>query len=112
LVAARVEAMFGSGSLMREVDSALAGGTPPAALEAAGIGYREALAVREGRLSVDAAIAEVTRRTLRYARAQRTWFRRDGRIRWLLRDGAGVEALADAAHALAVAGAPGAEAAG
>jgi tRNA dimethylallyltransferase len=95
LVAARSEAMLRSGALQREVDCALAGGVTPAALDAAGIGYREALAVRDGGLSVDQAVAELTRRTLRYARAQRTWFRRDPRVRWLQRGAAPADTLVD-----------------
>lgn len=100
LVAARAAAMFGSGDLEREVESAIASGIPPAALEAAGIGYGEALAVRAGRLSVEAAVAEVTVRTMRYAKAQRTWFRRDARIHWLRRDGEPAEALVERALAI------------
>jgi tRNA dimethylallyltransferase len=95
LVAARAEAMFRAAALEREVESALARGASAAALDAAGIGYREAIAVREGRLSRDQAVADVTRRTLRYARAQRTWFRRDPRVRWHHRGAGPVEALLD-----------------
>ena len=97
LVTARVAAMFRSGDLEREVESAIASGIPPAALEAAGIGYGEALAVRAGRMSVEAAVAEVTVRTMRYAKAQRTWFRRDARIQWLRRDEEPADALVERA---------------
>lgn len=93
LVEARARRMFESGDLPAEVDSALSDGVSPTALDAAGIGYREALAVRAGRIDVDQAIALTTRRTLRYAKAQRTWFRRDPRIRWWQRGPAPVESL-------------------
>ncbi|HEY6379479.1 MAG TPA: tRNA (adenosine(37)-N6)-dimethylallyltransferase MiaA [Candidatus Dormibacteraeota bacterium] len=93
LVEARARRMFESGDLLAEVDSALSDGVSPTALDAAGIGYREALAVRAGRIDVDQAIALTTRRTLRYAKAQRTWFRRDPRIRWWQRGPAPVESL-------------------
>ena len=93
LVEERSSRLLRSGSLLAEIDSALAAGIPEAALDAAGIGYREALAVRSRRVDVDQAVAELTRRTLRYAKAQRTWFRRDPRIRWLQRDRGPVEAF-------------------
>jgi tRNA dimethylallyltransferase len=71
-------------------------------LAAAGIGYREALAVHDGLCGVDDAVDRLVRRTLRYAKAQRTWFRRDPRIRWLVRDARPVDRLAgeviDALH--------------
>lgn len=97
LVEARTRRMFDSGELLAEVESALSDGVSPTALDAAGIGYREALAVRARRIDVDQAIALTVRRTLRYAKAQRTWFRRDPRIRWLQRGEAPVESLVDAA---------------
>ncbi len=47
------------------------------------IGYQEAWAVLDGRLSVDEAIALDARRNVRFARRQRTWFRREPDIEWL-----------------------------
>lgn len=44
-----------------------------------GIGYREALAVLDGRLPEDELVDAVSRRTWRYARRQRSWFRKDPR---------------------------------
>lgn len=98
LIEARARAIFESGALTAEVDCALSGGVSPAALDAAGIGYREALALRDGRIDVDQAIAETARRTARYAKAQRTWFRRDPRLRWHERGDAPVESLVDEVH--------------
>ena len=46
------------------------------------IGYAEALACLEGRLTEDEAAARTTRRTKTLARRQLAWFRRDPRIRW------------------------------
>jgi tRNA dimethylallyltransferase len=46
------------------------------------IGYAEALACLEGRLSEEEAAARTTRRTKALARRQLAWFRRDPRIRW------------------------------
>jgi tRNA dimethylallyltransferase len=48
-----------------------------------GIGYAEALAVIEGRLSREEAIAEDARRNVQFARRQATWFRREPDVRWL-----------------------------
>lgn len=95
LIEARARRMLESGAILREVDWALGSGVPPAVLDAAGIGYREALAVRDGRATVEQAVAETTRRTRRYAKAQRTWFRRDRAIRWVVRGAAPVETLVD-----------------
>ncbi len=47
------------------------------------IGYREAWAVIDGRLDLDAAIAEDARRNVAFARRQRTWFRSEPGIAWL-----------------------------
>jgi tRNA dimethylallyltransferase len=48
-----------------------------------GIGYAEALAVIEGRLPLEDAIAEDARRNVLFARRQATWFRREPDIHWL-----------------------------
>jgi tRNA dimethylallyltransferase len=48
------------------------------------IGYKEVLSYLEGtEPSLDAALDETVRRTLRFARRQVRWFRRDPRITWL-----------------------------
>jgi tRNA dimethylallyltransferase len=47
------------------------------------IGYREAWAVIDGSLTLEAAIAEDARRNLAFARRQRTWFRAEPDIEWL-----------------------------
>ncbi len=78
----RTAAMF-EGPLQDEVRGALGAGVEAAALAACGIGYSEAIAVVAGRMGVADAIATVVARTVRYARAQRTWFRRDRRVQWL-----------------------------
>jgi tRNA dimethylallyltransferase len=48
-----------------------------------GIGYAEAIAVIEGRLTLEAAIAEDARRNVMFARRQATWFRGEPDIHWL-----------------------------
>jgi len=51
------------------------------------LGYRELLAHVGGELSLSDALALAVRRTRRFARRQRAWFRRDPRIRWLAAGG-------------------------
>jgi tRNA dimethylallyltransferase len=58
------------------------------------IGYREAWAVFDGRLSREAAIAEDARHNLAFAKRQRTWFRAESGIDWL--DAASADPLAGA----------------
>ncbi len=81
-VAERVRHMFNAG-LLDEV-AALRDRWPSlsnAALQA--IGYREAFAVLDGRLSCEAAIEETIRRTRRLVRRQMTWFRHQARMQWV-----------------------------
>ncbi len=47
------------------------------------IGYPEALALAQGRLSLSEAAAEITLRTTQYARRQRTWFNKEEGIVWV-----------------------------
>lgn len=94
-IAARSRAMFETGAILDEVHSALGRGITRDALESAGIGYREALAVIDGRVTPEQGASLVTQRTRRYAKAQRTWFRRDPRTRWLRRDGGPVDRQVD-----------------
>jgi tRNA dimethylallyltransferase len=58
------------------------------------IGYRQAVAVAEGRLPEDAALRDIVKETMRYAKRQMTWFRHQEDVRWC--------AEAAEAHALAV----------
>jgi tRNA dimethylallyltransferase len=82
LVVDRTRRML-SGGLLEETAAALRRGVSRDALAAAGIGYTESLAVLDGEMSDAVAADEIVRRTLRYAKARRTWFRRERRIRWV-----------------------------
>ncbi|HET9343005.1 MAG TPA: tRNA (adenosine(37)-N6)-dimethylallyltransferase MiaA [Candidatus Eremiobacteraceae bacterium] len=72
-IAARARGMFEKGI----VDEALAvSGRCPQAPALTGLGYAEALAWSRGEMTRAEAIASTINRTLRYAKRQRTWFRR------------------------------------
>jgi tRNA dimethylallyltransferase len=101
LVQRRVEGIFRSSAVLDEAAALLKAGVEPADLAACGIGYGEAIEVLHGESDIDAAIAATVRRTLRYAKAQRTWFRRDPRIHWLRSDLLSVDELAAQAVLLA-----------
>lgn len=47
------------------------------------LGYKELLEHLDGRCSLDAAVADIVRRTQQFAVRQERWFRRDPRIRWI-----------------------------
>jgi tRNA dimethylallyltransferase len=75
----RLEAMRRAG-LLDEVAS-LMGRLGRTASQA--VGYRQLLPVVAGELEADAGFLAATRATVRLARRQRTFFRRDPRIRWV-----------------------------
>jgi tRNA dimethylallyltransferase len=56
------------------------------------IGYKELIAHLEGRLPLEEAIDEISRRLRAFARRQESWFRRDPRVHWF---DAGSPTLAD-----------------
>ncbi|MEZ5364186.1 MAG: tRNA (adenosine(37)-N6)-dimethylallyltransferase MiaA [Bryobacterales bacterium] len=70
----RTEAMFDAG-LEQEVCDLLAAGAPRDAWAFGALGYRQALALVEGRMSREEAIADTARSTRNYAKRQLTWFR-------------------------------------
>ena len=72
----RTERMFRDG-LIEEVEGLLAGGLPPTAKPFEAVGYRQALALVQGRTSLDVAIAQAQQATRNYAKRQITWFRND-----------------------------------
>lgn len=72
---ARVRQMFRDG-LLAEVESLVGQGFRETAPMRA-IGYRQALAVLDGKLSEEAAIAQTAQETRRYAKRQWTWFRKE-----------------------------------
>ncbi len=103
----RAGRMVEGGRLVEEVRSARAAGFDDRAVAACGIGYAEALALLDGRSDAVAAVESIVRRTLRYAKAQRTWWRRHP-VAWLDPCTVGAEGLAR--EVLAQFGRPGAAA--
>jgi tRNA dimethylallyltransferase len=53
------------------------------AVAADAVGYREALAFLEGRLTLAELRTLLTRSTRRYAKRQLTWFRAEPAVRWV-----------------------------
>lgn len=78
----RVDEMFARG-LVDEVRRLLEGGVPERATAMQAIGYKELTAYLRGETELDAAKEAVKLASRRYAKRQRTWFRRDPEIRWL-----------------------------
>jgi len=72
----RVEAMF-AGGLVAETEAILARGVPANAKPFESIGYKQALQVVRGELSVKDAIFYSKRDTRQYAKRQMTWFRQE-----------------------------------
>ena len=78
----RVDLMLERG-LLEEIRQLLAEGLSPKATSMQAIGYKEFVAVLEGRRSLAEAAEEVKQSSRRYAKRQLTWFRRDKRIHWI-----------------------------
>ena len=79
---ARVDEMLARG-LTDEVRALAARGLALDTTAGQAIGYKELLDALEGKTSLDEAIELVKRRSRRYAKRQLSWFRHDGRVRWL-----------------------------
>lgn len=81
----RVDAMVQSG-LVDEVTGLLARGFREGLTAPQAIGYREIVAFLDGECPLEDAVASIKTATHRYAKRQRTWFRKDARIHWLEAD--------------------------
>jgi len=93
-VGARTESMLGGG-LIQEVAALLDQGYAPDLRPLRAIGYRQAVEVVRGRLTLAEAHRRIVTETMRYAKRQMTWFRHQASVRW----------FESADEALAVAGA-------
>ena len=79
---ARVDEMFAQG-LVAEVRRLLESGVPPTATSMQAIGYKELTAFLRGEDSEDAAREKIKLASRRYAKRQRTWFRRNADMHWI-----------------------------
>jgi tRNA dimethylallyltransferase len=80
-IAQRVRQQFDAG-LIDEAAAIRAKGYPGTLRSLSAIGYPEAFAVLDGRMTREAAIAEDAQRNVRFAKRQATWFRREPGIDW------------------------------
>ena len=78
----RVSRMYGGG-LLDEVRALRERGWDAAGTAGQAIGYAEAVACLDGRLSLNAAMEETCRRTRQLAKRQMTWFRHQLDVAWL-----------------------------
>ncbi len=81
----RVEQMWAAG-LLDEVRVLLSRGLREGRTASRAVGYSQAIAHLDGRLSAEAAMQETMAATRRLARRQESWFRPDPRIAWLPHD--------------------------
>ncbi|OUO91484.1 tRNA (adenosine(37)-N6)-dimethylallyltransferase MiaA [Gordonibacter sp. An230] len=79
---ARVDAMMAAG-LVDEVAGLLARGFREGVTAPQAIGYKEIASALDGKVSFSQAVEQIKTATRRYAKRQRTWFRKDARIRWI-----------------------------
>ena len=92
---ARVDEMMSAG-LLDEVRALAQRGLTRDVTAGQAIGYKELLEVLAGAASLEEAVELVKRRTRRYAKRQLSWFRRDGRVRWLDMERLGSEGACEA----------------
>ena len=78
----RACSMFDAG-LVNEVRGLLARGVPRSAKPFESLGYKQALAVIDGTLTLEEAIESTQLETRRYAKRQTTWFRKEHGVHWL-----------------------------
>lgn len=89
----RVDAMFDHG-FVEEVRRLCRQGFRDGLTAPYAIGYRDVVSALDGEITLEEARARMKTETHRYAKRQRTWFRRDSRIVWLDADDFDAEALA------------------
>ncbi len=79
----RVEQMLSDG-LLREVQSLLDRGISPTSTAMQAIGYKELTGYLQGQGSLEEAKETIQRSSRHYAKRQRTWFRRNEAVHWLM----------------------------
>lgn len=91
---ARVDTMVEMG-LVDEVRGLLAQGFREGVTAPQAIGYKEIVEALDGAISLDEAVERIKVATHRYAKRQRTWFRKDARIRWIDANSGNTDALVE-----------------
>lgn len=79
---ARIDGMVEDG-LIDEVQSLLDQGLRSSITAAQAIGYKEIVAALDGEQTLEEAIDQIKTATHKYAKRQRTWFRKEQRITWI-----------------------------
>ncbi len=79
----RAQRLIESGDAVADVTRLLAAGVAAEVITGCGIGCREAIALAAGEISPATAATGIADRTRRYAKAQRTYLRRDDHVRWV-----------------------------
>jgi tRNA dimethylallyltransferase len=101
----RARKMFDPGGLAEEVGRLLSAGVPPEAKPFESLGYKQALLMVQGRISVEQAIESTQLETRRYAKRQRTWFRKEQGVHWIEGFGGDAQVQTEALSILSRAGA-------
>ena len=91
---ARVDQMMDDG-LLDEVRALAKAGLTAQVSAGQAIGYKELLGYLDGETTLEEAIELIKRRSRRYAKRQLSWFRHDGRVRWLDLDALSLDAAAE-----------------
>lgn len=92
----RVDSMLAEG-LVREVSDLVDAGFREGITAPQAIGYKEIVAALEGETTMNQAVQDIKIATHRYAKRQRTWFKKDKRINWLNADNFDVSRLCEEA---------------
>ena len=90
----RVDNMFDEG-LVNEVELLLNDGWRAALTAPQAIGYKEVVSALDGDILMSDAVELIKTATRRYAKRQRTWLRRDGRLAWLDADSLSLSEMVD-----------------
>jgi tRNA dimethylallyltransferase len=78
----RVRCMYDSG-LLDEVDRLLSSYKELSKTAMQAIGYAEAIAVRQGGMTLEDAMTKTAARTRQFAKRQMTWFRHQANVIWI-----------------------------
>ncbi len=95
-ISLRVDSMIRDG-LVEEVQNLLAQGFRDGITAPQAIGYKEIVAALDGNQTLDEAIEQIKTATCRYAKRQRTWFRKEQRIAWINADTLDLQSMTEQA---------------